>query len=134
VSRLPSPGSDDGTWGGILNDFLSQVHNADGTLKANSVTAAAIAPGAVGATELASGAVTATAIADGSITEAKLDAAAQAKLDSAGGVPDWNTITNKPAVIAAGADQATARAAIGAGTSSLTLAGNGSAAKLSRQR
>jgi hypothetical protein len=131
VSRLPSPGSDDGTWGGILNDFLSQVHNADGTLKANSVTAAAIAPGAVGATELASGAVTATAIADGSITEAKLDAAAQAKLDSAGGVPDWNTITNKPAVIAAGADQATARAAIGAGTSSLTLAGNGSAATAS---
>ncbi|HEY5668261.1 MAG TPA: glycosyl hydrolase family 28-related protein, partial [Candidatus Saccharimonadales bacterium] len=33
MSRLPSPGSDNGTWGQILNDFLSVEHNADGTLK-----------------------------------------------------------------------------------------------------
>jgi hypothetical protein len=33
MARLPTPGSDDGTWGDILNDFLSQEHNADGTLK-----------------------------------------------------------------------------------------------------
>lgn len=33
MSRLPTPGSDDGTWGNILNDFLAQVHNTDGTLK-----------------------------------------------------------------------------------------------------
>lgn len=33
TARLPIPGSDDGTWGQILNDFLSQVHNSDGTLK-----------------------------------------------------------------------------------------------------
>lgn len=33
MARLPVPGSDDGTWGGVLNDFLSQEHNADGTLK-----------------------------------------------------------------------------------------------------
>lgn len=33
MSRLPVPGSDDGTWGGILNDYLSQAHNVDGTLK-----------------------------------------------------------------------------------------------------
>lgn len=33
MSRLPTPGSDDGTWGDILNDFLSQEHNTDGTLK-----------------------------------------------------------------------------------------------------
>jgi hypothetical protein len=31
--RLPIPGSDDGSWGQILNDFLAQAHNADGTLK-----------------------------------------------------------------------------------------------------
>jgi len=29
------PGSDDGTWGTILNDFLSVEHNPDGTLKSN---------------------------------------------------------------------------------------------------
>lgn len=33
MARLPQPGSDDGSWGGILNDFLSQAHNADGSLK-----------------------------------------------------------------------------------------------------
>lgn len=31
MARLPIPGSDDGTWGDILNDFLSTQHNADGT-------------------------------------------------------------------------------------------------------
>lgn len=33
MSRLPTPGSDDGTWGTILNDYLSVEHNTDGTLK-----------------------------------------------------------------------------------------------------
>lgn len=33
MSRLPIPGSDDNTWGDILNDFLSVAHNSDGTLK-----------------------------------------------------------------------------------------------------
>ena len=33
MSRLPTPGSDAGNWGAILNDYLSQAHNADGTLK-----------------------------------------------------------------------------------------------------
>jgi hypothetical protein len=31
--RLPIPGSDGGTWGDILNEFLNVEHNADGTLK-----------------------------------------------------------------------------------------------------
>lgn len=31
--RLPIPGQDEGTWGAILNDFLSVEHNTDGTLK-----------------------------------------------------------------------------------------------------
>lgn len=39
MSRLPTPGSDNGTWGNILNDFLSQSLNSDGSLKASSVTA-----------------------------------------------------------------------------------------------
>lgn len=33
MARLPTPGSDSGVWGSILNDFLSVGHNADGTLK-----------------------------------------------------------------------------------------------------
>jgi hypothetical protein len=31
--RLPTPGSDDGNWGKILNDFLTVSHNPDGSLK-----------------------------------------------------------------------------------------------------
>ncbi len=46
--RLPIPGSDDGTWGDILNDFLSQEHNADGSQKTLGVT-----KGGTGATDAA---------------------------------------------------------------------------------
>lgn len=40
MARLPQPGSDAGVWGSVLNDFLSQAHNSDGTLKSGSVGAA----------------------------------------------------------------------------------------------
>ncbi len=99
MARLPQPGSDSGTWGNILNDFLSQAHNADGTIR------------------------------DGVVPESALSSSAQTKLNAVGGTPDWSTIANKPAVIAAGADQAAARAAIGAGTSSLTIGTTNTTAK-----
>jgi hypothetical protein len=85
MARLPQPGGDSGSWGSILNDYLAQVHNIDGTLKDNSVTAAALAPGAVTAAE----------IADGTVTEAKLDTAVQTKLNIGGGsgVASVNTHT-----------------------------------------
>lgn len=40
MARLPTPGGDDGTWGSVLNDYLAQAHNTDGTLKAAALTAA----------------------------------------------------------------------------------------------
>lgn len=55
MARMPQPGGDTGNWGQILNDFLSQAHQADGTLK----------PGVVGASNLAANAVTASAISGG---------------------------------------------------------------------
>jgi hypothetical protein len=66
MSRLPIPGNDDSTWGDILNDFLRQSHNTDGSLKDNSVTAASIAPAA--------------------INEVQLSAEVQAKLNNLGSV------------------------------------------------
>lgn len=39
MARLPIEGSDNGTWGGILNDFLSVEHNSDGTLKQSGTIA-----------------------------------------------------------------------------------------------
>ncbi|MBI1857238.1 hypothetical protein HY003_03715 [Candidatus Saccharibacteria bacterium] len=48
MARLPIPGSDNGTWGNILNDYLSVEHNADGTQKTVS-----LAKGGTGATDAA---------------------------------------------------------------------------------
>lgn len=42
MARLPVPGSDQGTWGDLLNQFLSVEHDADGSLKrADEITQAA---------------------------------------------------------------------------------------------
>ncbi|HEY5667731.1 MAG TPA: hypothetical protein VIR03_01050 [Candidatus Saccharimonadales bacterium] len=60
MSRLPTPGKDNGTWGAILNDYLSQAHNGDGSLK--------------------SGIIGAGHILDGSIPTSKFDAATQTTL------------------------------------------------------
>ena len=38
MSRLPVSGSDSGTWGTILNDFLSQAHTSAGALKSGIIT------------------------------------------------------------------------------------------------
>ena len=45
MARLPIPGADDGTWGDILNNYLSIEHNSDGTQKTLN-----IAKGGTGAT------------------------------------------------------------------------------------
>jgi hypothetical protein len=42
MARLPIPGSDEGQWGDVLNDFLSTVHAADGNLKSGSVPESAL--------------------------------------------------------------------------------------------
>jgi hypothetical protein len=40
TARLPVPGSDDNTWGDILNAYLEVSHNSDGTLIGSAVAAA----------------------------------------------------------------------------------------------
>jgi|GEM_PF-6834126 len=42
MSRLPVPGSDEGNWGEILNDYLSVSLDTVGQLKPNTVSAAQI--------------------------------------------------------------------------------------------
>lgn len=86
MPRLPQPGSDNGTWGEILNEFLSQSLKSDGSLQDNSVTANTIAPNSVTNSALASNAVNASSIADGSITEVLLDTALQAKVNASSDV------------------------------------------------
>lgn len=75
MSRLPVPGSDDGQWGAILNDFLAQALNADGTVKDAGVIAAKyVKP-------------------SGGIPESDLDSGVQTKLNSGGSVSDATTIS-----------------------------------------
>ena len=42
MARLPTPGSDDGVWGSLLNDFLAVEHNNDGTLKSSGSLASTV--------------------------------------------------------------------------------------------
>jgi hypothetical protein len=44
TQRLPIPGSDNGTWGNILNGFLEVAHNVDGTLITSAVASALPSP------------------------------------------------------------------------------------------
>ena len=38
MSRLPTPGSDSGIWGDVLNDYLSVSLNTDGTVKSSAIS------------------------------------------------------------------------------------------------
>ncbi len=60
TQRLPIPGSDQGTWGSILNGFLQVSLNADGTLQTTAITQAGGVTSVNGQTPT-SGAVTLTA-------------------------------------------------------------------------
>lgn len=103
MARLPTPGSDDGTWGDILNDFLTVSHNADGTLGAGIVSDTNIAGNAaISKSKLASSVQTSLSNADaayqkpvGGIPKTDLEAGVQTSLGSAdsayqkpvGGIP-----------------------------------------------
>lgn len=97
MARLPNVGGDDGAWGAILNDYLSQAHGPDGTLKPAAVSSAlpdasATTKGAVQlAGDLAGTAAAPTVPALASkyvkpptgIPETDLDVAVQTKLNAA---------------------------------------------------
>ncbi len=53
MARLPVPGSDDGQWGDILNEFLSVSLNSDGTLVDGAVGTNSIQDGSIVATKVA---------------------------------------------------------------------------------
>ena len=82
MTRLPQPGKDIGTWGGILNDFLNTAHNPDGSLKSSAL-------------RILDGRITTPQLADNAVTGSKLDVATQTTLATvtskytkpAGGVP-----------------------------------------------
>ena len=49
MARLPTPGSDGGNWGNLLNDYLSVSHNPDGSIKTSAIPSSSDGPtGATG--------------------------------------------------------------------------------------
>lgn len=78
MARLPIPGGDIGNWGEILNDFLSQTHNSDGSLKNNAVSG--------------------VSLQDGGVSEIKLASAVQAKLNTAPSATDLGTSNTSSSV------------------------------------
>ena len=81
MARLPVPGSDSGSWGDILNTFLTQSHAADGSLKSSAVNAA-IGAGAITDSQVA----TSAAIAQSKINNLTTDLAG--KLSAASNLSD----------------------------------------------
>lgn len=98
MARLPQPGGDDGTWGDILNDFLSQSHNPDGTLQSTAVPDGSVTPAKLSQSYLP------TSQKGAPNGVASLDASGQvpaSQLPPAGSTPDATT-TSKGIVQLAG--------------------------------
>lgn len=57
MARLPVPGNDEGQWGDILNDFLLQSHDSDGTIKADAVDSASLQDDSIAGAKLQDGSV-----------------------------------------------------------------------------
>lgn len=81
MARKPIPGSDEGKWGKVLNEFLDVSHAADGTLKNDSIAENKLAPavrsklnagGGGGGSAPADGSITTAKLADGAVTNAKV--------------------------------------------------------------
>lgn len=67
MARLPTPGSDDGQWGDLLNEYLQVTHNSDGTLKDAIVPKAKLASGVQTSLDLADNATVPTGGNNGQI-------------------------------------------------------------------
>ena len=95
MSRLPQPGGDSGSWGQILNDYLSQSHNADGTLKDGVVTGATLAPSALASYIPSSqkGIANGVATLDASTTIPQAQLSGVAALSTVGGAEMVATLT-----------------------------------------
>lgn len=82
MARLPIVDGDDGNWGTILNDYLSQSLKTDGTIKDNAVTSNTIASGAVTSTTISDSTSTGRAVLTAASTSAARTAIALGNVDN----------------------------------------------------
>ena len=94
MARLPRPGSDNGSWGDILNDYLSQSLTPTGAIKPDAVSSTQLADNSVTSAQLAPGAVDTAAIASSAVAESQLSASVQSKLNDPANVAD-NSVTKQ---------------------------------------
>lgn len=105
MARLPQPGSDDGTWGTLLNDFLTVEHNSDGSLKPSGSLAEKAEDSDVvhsSGNETVDGAKNFTSSPTVPTPTNPGHAATKAYVDSAGGAVSDATVTTKGIVKLAG--------------------------------
>ncbi len=128
LARQPVPGTDAGTWGDVLNEFMSVAHNPDGSLKTSAVSgstpaATTTSPGLVQLTgdlagtssnpQIAAGAIVNTDISAGAaIDQSKIanlttDLAGKYSLP-AGGIPMGDLSSDVQTAIASGSTVADA--------------------------
>jgi len=82
MSRLPTPGSDNGTWGTLLNDFLGVVHDTGGNLNNNVVSNANIVDGTIALPKLATSVQTSLGKADSALQSATKATVGLANVDN----------------------------------------------------
>lgn len=67
MSRLPTPGQDEGTWGEVLNDFLLRAHAPDGTVKPGSLNGSHLQEATIGRQKLSLQTQSSLSKADGAV-------------------------------------------------------------------
>jgi hypothetical protein len=82
MSRLPTPGSDNGTWGVVLNDFLGVSLTGTGTLNTGVVSNSNIADGTIALAKLATSVQTSLGKADSALQSATKTTVGLANVDN----------------------------------------------------
>lgn len=88
MARLPVPGSDNGTWGDVLNDYLAVAHDTAGNLKADAVSSSVLQDNSISETKL-----NVTGGSDGQVLTKNSALTGGLEWTSAAGSPDATTST-----------------------------------------
>lgn len=126
MAALPTVGGDDGTWGTILNAFLSISHNSDGTMKVPAVT---IFVAASDASANVRAVTSSTYLCDGTADDVQIQAAIDALSTSGGKIVLSEGTFNIAATIWIDEDSVTLQGA-GTGDKANGTAGRGTSLKV----